>query len=145
MSYKNSKLGFSLWVCPTFGEIIQQNRKSPSTVLSAHNSTGNRTSMCNKLVKHTFHPFQDEHLKHTDTKLGDSIHIKLTRYWCNWLLSLMLANLSNDDHFSESLQLASKSSRLSFHLCYKLFQMPWDYLAIKPFVKCDLLLVNRVY
>ena len=27
--------------------IVQQNRKSPSTVLTAHNSTGNRTSMCN--------------------------------------------------------------------------------------------------
>ena len=26
---------------------MQQNRKSPSTVLTAHNSTGNRTFMCN--------------------------------------------------------------------------------------------------
>ena len=31
----------------TFGVIVQQNRKSPSTVLTAHNSTGNRTFMCN--------------------------------------------------------------------------------------------------
>ena len=28
--------------------IVQQNRKSPSTVLTAHNSTGNRPFMCNK-------------------------------------------------------------------------------------------------
>ena len=42
-----TKLGFSLLVCPTFGEIVQQNRKSPSTVLTAHNSTGSRTFMCN--------------------------------------------------------------------------------------------------
>ena len=28
--------------------IVQQNRKSPSTVLTAHNSTGNGTFMCNK-------------------------------------------------------------------------------------------------
>ena len=27
--------------------VVQRNRKSPSTVLTAHNSTGNRTSMCN--------------------------------------------------------------------------------------------------
>ena len=40
-------MGFSLWVCPTFGEIVQQNQKSPSTVLTAHNSTGNRTFMRN--------------------------------------------------------------------------------------------------
>ena len=43
-----TKLEFALWVCPTFGEIIQQNRKSPSSVLTAHNNTGNRTFMCNK-------------------------------------------------------------------------------------------------
>ena len=29
-----------MWVYPTFGEIVQQIRKSPSTVLTAHNSTG---------------------------------------------------------------------------------------------------------
>ena len=28
--------------------VVQQNRKSPSTVLTAHNSTGNRTFMCNR-------------------------------------------------------------------------------------------------
>ena len=28
--------------------IVQQNRKSPSTVLTAHNGTGNRTFMCQK-------------------------------------------------------------------------------------------------
>ena len=38
-------MGFSLWVCPTFGVVVQQNRKSPSTVLTAHN---NRTFMCNR-------------------------------------------------------------------------------------------------
>ena len=27
--------------------VVQQNRKSPSTVLTAHNGTGNRTFMCN--------------------------------------------------------------------------------------------------
>ena len=42
-------MGFSLWVCPTFGVIVQQNRKSPSTILTAHNSTGNRTFRCNML------------------------------------------------------------------------------------------------
>ena len=41
-------MGFSLWVCPTFGVVVQQNRKSPSTVLTAHNGTGNRTFMCNR-------------------------------------------------------------------------------------------------
>ena len=30
--------------------VVQQNRKSPSTVLTAHNSTGNRTFMCNTHV-----------------------------------------------------------------------------------------------
>ena len=30
--------------------VVQQNRKSPSTVLTAHNSTGNRTFMCNSPV-----------------------------------------------------------------------------------------------
>ena len=30
--------------------VVQQNRKSPSTVLTAHNSTGNRTSMCNTTI-----------------------------------------------------------------------------------------------
>ena len=50
-----TKLGFSLGVCPTFGEIIQQNQKSPSTGLTAHNSTGNRTAMCNKTNPHYFH------------------------------------------------------------------------------------------
>ena len=35
---------------PTFAEIIQQTRKSPSNVLTAHNSTGNRTAMCNKVI-----------------------------------------------------------------------------------------------
>ena len=44
-------MGFSLWVCPTFGEIVQQNRKSPSTVLTAHNSTGNRTFMRNRQAR----------------------------------------------------------------------------------------------
>ena len=43
-----TKLGFSLWVYPTFGLTVQQNRKSPSTVLTAHNSTGNRTFMCHQ-------------------------------------------------------------------------------------------------
>ena len=33
---------------------------------------------------------------------GDSIHIRLTRYWSYWSLSLMPANLSKDDDFSES-------------------------------------------
>ena len=39
-----------MWVCPTIGVIVQQNRKSPSTVLTAHNSTGNRTFMCNNSI-----------------------------------------------------------------------------------------------
>ena len=30
--------------------IVQQNRKSPSTVLTAHNGTGNRTFMCNTML-----------------------------------------------------------------------------------------------
>ena len=29
--------------------VVQQNRKSPFTVLTAHNSTGNRSFMCNKV------------------------------------------------------------------------------------------------
>ena len=44
-----TKLRFSLWVCPTFGGIAQQNRKSPSTVLTAHNGTGNHTFMRNNV------------------------------------------------------------------------------------------------
>ena len=35
--------------------VVQQNRKSPSTVLTAHNSTGSRTFMCNILKKDTIH------------------------------------------------------------------------------------------
>ena len=55
ISYKKilTQLGFSLWVCPTFGEIVQQNRKSPSTILTAHNSTGNRTFMRNNHLNRT--------------------------------------------------------------------------------------------
>ena len=41
---------------------------------------------------------------------GGSIHIKLTRYWCNWSLLLILANLSNDNDFSKRKLLARKCS-----------------------------------
>ena len=37
--------------------IVQQNRKSPSTVLTAHNSTGNRTFMCNNDLLNIDNPF----------------------------------------------------------------------------------------
>ena len=36
--------------------VVQQNRKSPSTVLTAHNSTGNRNSMCNRCKREYVEP-----------------------------------------------------------------------------------------
>ena len=57
------KLGFSLWVWPTIREIAQQNLKSPSTVLTAHNSTATvllcvtvtRVSVCSKILRKQFY------------------------------------------------------------------------------------------
>ena len=61
------------------------------------------------LVKHSLTPFKPYILNIQVSDWGDSIHVKLICYWCNWLLSLILTNLSNDDGFSESKQLARKS------------------------------------
>ena len=48
-------------------------------------------------------PLSSQNLIHTDIEFGwfASLCIQLTRYWCNWSLSLMLANLSNDGDVSK--------------------------------------------
>ena len=61
-----------MWVCPTFGEIIQQNRKSPSTALTAHDSTGNRTVMCNSHMQ--------QNTKNSDIRKIAVITLKLEQF-----------------------------------------------------------------
>ena len=61
------------------------------------------------LAKRKSGPFQAKIQIIQVSNWGDSIHIKFACYWCNWLLSV-LDNLSNNDDFSESEQLARKMS-----------------------------------
>ena len=58
--------------------VVQQNRKSPSTVLTANNSTGDRTSMCNKdnLAKRNEELTDNDELQEKLDGLANQFHIK---------------------------------------------------------------------
>ena len=51
--------------------IVQQNRKLPSTVLTAHNGTGNRTFMCNRSMSTMCFSFSCK----TGLKIGHEVKV----------------------------------------------------------------------